>query len=70
MPCVELCEGNKQACPELNSNIEEADSRIIPHIEKAVKRGTRRVIVHSNDTDVVIYLLYYAHCFVSVGMEE
>ena len=56
MPCVEFCEGNQQTCPELDSTIKEADSRIIPHTEKAVNSGIRRVVVHSNDIDVVVYL--------------
>ena len=70
MPCVEFCEGNQQTCPELDSTIKEADSRIIPHTEKAVNSGIRRVVVHSNDTDVVVYLLYYVHHYISLGMEE
>ena len=70
MPCVELCEGNQQTCPELDSTIKEADSRIIPHTEKAVNSSIRRVVVHSNDTDVVVYLLYYVHHYISLGMEE
>ena len=50
--------------------IEEADSHIIPHIQKAVMRGVRRVIVHSNDTDVVVFLLYYIHYFINLGIED
>ena len=69
-PCVELCEGNEQACPDLDSEIEEADSRIIPHVEKAARRGVQRVVVHSNDTDVVVYLLYYIHHYINLGIEE
>ena len=60
-PCVELCKGNQQACPDLDSEIEEADFCIIPHVENAIKRGVQRVVVHSNDTDVIVYLLYYFH---------
>ena len=43
-PCIELHQGYPQRCTELDSNIEEADSRIIPHIEKAIMRGVQKVI--------------------------
>ena len=33
-------------------------------------RGARRVIVHSNDTDIVVYLLYYIHYFINLGIED
>ena len=33
-------------------------------------RGVHRVIVHSNDTDVVVYLLYYIHYFINLGIED
>ena len=32
--------------------------------------GVRRVIVHSNDTDVVVYLSYYIHYFINLGIED
>ena len=69
-PCIELYQGNLQMYPDLDSMIEEADSRIIPHVEKAVMKGVKRVIVHSNDTDVLIYLLYYIHYVINLGVEE
>ena len=50
--------------------IEEADSRIIPHIQKTVTRGVRLVIIHSNDTDVTVFLLYYIHYFINLGIED
>ena len=69
-PCIELYQGNLQMYPDLDSKIEEADSRIIPHVEKAVMKGVKRVIVHSNDTDVLVYPLYYIHYFINLGVEE
>ena len=33
-------------------------------------RGVLRVIVHSNDTDIVLFLLYYIHYFISLGIED
>ena len=54
---------------DLDSVIEEADCRIIPHVEKAALHGIERVIVYSNDTDVV-YLLCYNHHFINAGIKE
>ena len=47
-----------------------ADSWITSHIQKAVMRGVRRDIVHSNNTDVAVYLLYYIHYFISLDIED
>ena len=32
--------------------------------------GIERVIIYSNDTDVVVYLLYYVHQFKDLGIKE
>ena len=50
--------------------IEEADSRIIPHIQKAMMRGVRRVIAHSSYTDLVVYLLYYIIYFINLVIKD
>ena len=55
LPCELLISGETYEQPNLNSSIEEADCRIIPHIFEAVKLGFCRVMVLSNDTDVVVY---------------
>ena len=52
---------------ELKSSLDEADYRIIQHIAYARKNGYKRIVVASNDTDVVIYALSY---FVSFDIEE
>ena len=54
----------------LLSTIEEADSRIIPHISNAAKGKYKRAVVISNDTDVLVLLLYYAEIFKDRGMGE
>ena len=54
----------------LNKDIEEADLRIIPHIENSILSNTTRIIVVSNDTDVVVLILYYMHYFFSIGLVE
>ena len=54
---------------ELNSTIEEADMRIIPHVYNSIINGTKRVVVLSNDRDVVL-LLYFMPEFLSKGVIE
>ena len=60
---IEQCQGDLQTCPDLDLMTEEADLGIIPHIQKAVMSGVRRVIVHSNETDVVVH-------FINIGIEN
>ena len=69
-PCIELYQGDLQTCPDLDSMIEKADSRIIPHIQNTFMRGVRRVIVHLNDTNVVVFLLYYIHYFINLDIKD
>ena len=38
---------------------EEADCRVIAHVHWAAQRGCERVVVLSNDTDTIIFLLHY-----------
>ena len=59
--CVEFRDGNQLKRQDLDSELEEADVRIVPHIAKAVLNGRKRIVVLSNDTDVFILLLYYIH---------
>ena len=47
--------------PELQSTQEEADTRLILHALHSVQHdGVKRVIVHANDTDVIVICIYYA----------
>ena len=69
-PCTEIIDGEEIKEPILNSLIEEADCRIIPHTEKAIINDIERVIIYSNDTYFVAYLLYYVHQFKDLGIKE
>ena len=51
----------------VDSSLKEADYRIIPHVANASKNGYKRIVVASNDSDVVIYALSY---FESFNVEE
>ena len=50
--------------------LEEAEVPVIPHILKAVSNGVERVVVLSNDTDVVVLLVFYIFDFFSLGLKE
>ncbi len=45
--------------PILNVSIEEADARIMIHIKNAVQSGMKRIVVISNDTDVLVLCLHF-----------
>ena len=56
--------------PGTNSAIEEADGRMVPHIAKAADYGMERVVILSNDTDVVVLMIHYMNRFLSRGLKE
>ena len=62
-PCIEIIKGEEIEKPILNFMIKKADCRIITHIEKAIMNDIELVIIYSNGTNAVVYLLYYAHQF-------
>ena len=68
--CVEINSEQVSIRNKLNSNIEEADKRIILHVTATVKDGSKRVVVLSNDADVVMLLLYFFDVFSIMGVEE
>ena len=67
---IAVINGSVMPKSELNSFIEEADSRMIPHIAKAGEEQHERVLVMSNDTDVVIYNLAYFSQFKQRGVKQ
>ena len=54
---------------DLGSDIEEADKRIILHVTATVKDGSKRVVVLSNDADVVMLLLYFFNVYSEIDVE-
>ena len=46
---------------DVNVDIEEADISIFPHAKYALKRGGKILVILSNDTDVIVGLIY--HCY-------
>ena len=76
MQCVEI-QINEQTgdskeivIEELCSMLEEADTRIIPHLYYDASKGHKRFVVVSNDTDVVVLILFYTHLLLSKGLHE
>ena len=55
--------------PALQLRIEEADMRLIPHVHWLLSTSSK-VVVISNDTDVLCLLLFYADKFFKDGMTE
>ena len=50
---------NSIPCYKLNPiDIEEADIRLVPHAKYAVEKGSEKVVVLSNDTDVIVGVKY------------
>lgn len=72
VPCT-LIQGraNDIEIPELSLlRFEEADQRMIPHIQWCIRRSTKNVMVVSSDTDVLVLLIHYFKRFQSEGLEN
>ena len=53
---------------DVNVDIEEADIRLFPQAKYAVKRGVKKLVLLSNDTDVIVGLIY--HDLLKEGLKE
>ena len=56
-------DNSEQLIIKLNSEIDEADARLIPHVAYSVNNEFQRIVVLSNDTDVVVLLVHYFQSF-------
>jgi len=55
--------------PDLLSWIEEADARLVVHVDWAVRvQRCKRVVIVSNDTDTFALLLHYTPYFLDLGL--
>ena len=68
--CIEISGEQVSIRNKLNLNIEEAGECIIPQVTDTVKDGSKRVMVLSNDADMVMLLLYFFDVFSEMGVEE
>ena len=69
VPCIGVINRTVYEQVSLDSDIEEADARIVPLVASAIENGSKHMVFSSNDTDVFSLLLHHMHTF-SVGMEE
>ena len=60
----------EQCMDHLQTTLKEADLRILMHVLDCVRAGYSTCIVISNDTDVIIALLYYVPVFHKEGLKE
>ena len=69
--CTRISSDKKSTIvPELNSKIEEADQRLIPHIHYSISQGAKRSVVISNDTDVFALLIHYLPDLLGLGLQK
>ena len=65
-----MCNGSNQLMSLCNH--EEADSRICVHVQDALKKGARDILVSTVDTDVVVILVsmyfHFSHVFPDVNI--
>lgn len=66
-----LSQGTVTPIPELESTQEEADTRIVLQAMYAASvDGCDKLIVHANDTDVIVILLYHSTVLKQAGFNE
>lgn len=70
MVCKSVCGSQILQRPLLDSHIEEADVRLIPHCVNNCLCGYERIVVLSNDTDVLVLLCYFYNMMSSSGLKE
>ncbi len=54
VPCVIITAAGLQPLPQLDLCIEEADVRLMPHCLYAARAGCSRIVILSNDTDIIV----------------
>ena len=70
VPCLYCRDGYCRDIPDLCIDIEEADTRIIPHAVHVVEHGIHRLVVLSPDTDVYVLLIFYLDVLYEKGLYE
>ena len=68
IPSLHKSDQQLSSIEELNCWEEEADSRVIIHIQWSISIGAKRVIVLSNDSDTLMLLFRYISQFLSKGL--
>ena len=47
-----------------NSDHEEADTRIVLHVHDSLERGSRKIMIRTVDTDVIVILIGHFYSIV------
>ena len=68
--CIEIHNGAEDNMQQLQSPVEEADLRIPMHVLDCLRAGHKTCVVISNDTDVIVALLFYMPTFLQKGLQE
>ncbi|KAK3864617.1 hypothetical protein Pcinc_029712 [Petrolisthes cinctipes] len=68
--CVSICDETEEPCPHLTSALDEADLRVLLHVDDWAKNEYTKCIVLSSDTDVIVALLYHMQTFAKHDLQE
>ncbi len=68
--CQSVKQGAITSYPQLDIPIEEADERLMPHAFHAIDTGTKRIVILSSDTDVLVLALHFWTRMQSRGLLE
>ena len=69
-PCFECINGHLSQCNDSETNVEIADRRLVGHIGQPLITGITRIVVFSNETDVVMFFLYHMYRFFRQGARQ
>ncbi|KAG1674175.1 FAD-dependent oxidoreductase domain-containing protein 2 [Nymphon striatum] len=68
--CKKIHHSTENYMQHLGSTVEEADLRIPRHVLDCCRAGYKTCVVISNDTDVIVALLFYVPVFLQEGLME
>ena len=68
MASIKIHAGTEKDMPQLQSQIDEADLRIPMHVLDCLQAGYKTCVVISNDTDMIVALLFHLPTFLHYGL--
>ena len=68
--CIKVHNSTQHYMRHLQSTVDEADLRIPMHVLDCLQSGYTTCVVISNDTDVIVALLFYVPIFLQEGLKE
>ena len=67
-PCTSIFQSRSVEMPELHSSIDEADERLVLHVNNALGYNYKAAVIQSSDSDVSILLLHFWALFQEKGL--